>query len=56
MEKQIYAAGIYNVLYLKGGLEGYKAFERQQVSISQRKSETGTGKTVKPYKNCTTCP
>lgn len=55
IEKYIQNAGIYNVLYLKGGLEGYKTFEQQQLSVFQDK-KVGAGKTVKSYKDCRSCP
>jgi 3-mercaptopyruvate sulfurtransferase SseA len=55
IERHVQAAGIANVLYLEGGLEGYKAFEQQQISMQQEK-KVRTGKTVKTNKNCTACP
>jgi rhodanese-related sulfurtransferase len=55
IEKHIQGAGIQNVLYLKGGLEGYKIFEQQQISVLQEK-KVGTGKTVKTHKDCRSCP
>ena len=56
IERQIQIAGIQNVLYLKGGLEGYKTFEQQQISMAQAKSEGGTKKSTKTNKNCPSCP
>jgi len=56
MEKQIQGAGISNVLYLKGGLEGYRTFEREQINIRQAKDEVKAEKTVKTHKRCATCP
>ncbi len=43
IERHIQAAGIQNVLYLKGGLEGYKTFEQQQIHrLVQGKQDPGT--------------
>lgn len=56
IERQIQIAGIQDVLYLKGGLEGYKAFEKQQNSMVQAKSDGGTKKSTKTNKNCKSCP
>jgi rhodanese-related sulfurtransferase len=56
IERQIQIAGIQNVLYLKGGLEGYKTFEQQQMSMARAKSEGGRKKSTKTNKNCATCP
>jgi rhodanese-related sulfurtransferase len=56
IERHIHYAGIHNVLYLKGGLEGYKTFEQQQISIREGKKHAEARKTVKTYRNCTTCP
>ena len=56
MEKQIEGAGIINVLYLKGGFEGYRSFERQQFSIAQEKTDASTRKPVRTYRNCAGCP
>jgi len=56
MEKQIQGTGISNVLYLKGGLEGYRTFEREQINIRQAKDEVKAEKTVKTHKRCATCP
>lgn len=55
IDRPIQDAGIKNVLYLKGGFEGYKTFEQQQMSW-QGKDDVRRRKTVKTYKNCTGCP
>ncbi len=52
IERQIQIAGIQNVLYLKGGLEGYKTFEQQQISMRQEKKV----RTGKSNRDCPTCP
>jgi len=55
IERHIQAAGIPNVLYLEGGLEGYKTFEQQQTSMWHEKKGR-TGKTLKTNRNCPNCP
>ena len=52
IERQLQIAGVQNVLYLKGGLEGYKTFEKQQISMRQEKKV----RTGKSKRDCTTCP
>jgi rhodanese-related sulfurtransferase len=52
IERQIQIAGMQNVLYLKGGLEAYKTFEKQQISMGQEKKV----RTGKSNRGCTTCP
>lgn len=56
IERHIQYSGIQNVLYLKGGLEGYKTFEQQQISIREGKKHAGARGTVNTYRNCATCP
>lgn len=51
IEKLTQKAGINRVFYLKGGLEGYRTFLQQQVSIWK-----GKGNTRKTIKKCTSCP
>jgi rhodanese-related sulfurtransferase len=51
IEKLIQKASINSVLYLKGGIEGYRTFLQQQVSIWK-----GKGNTRKTVKKCTSCP
>lgn len=55
IERHVRTAGIPNVLYLEGGLEGYKTFEQQQISMWQEK-KVRTGRTVETNKNCIACP
>ncbi len=52
IEKHLQIAGMQNVLYLKGGLEGYQTFEKQQISMGQEKKV----RTGKSNRDCTTCP
>ena len=52
IEKHIQDAGIRNVLYLKGGFEGYKTFEQQQISMRQEKKV----RIGKSNRDCPTCP
>jgi len=52
IERQLQIAGMQNVLYLKGGLEGYKTFEKQQISMRQEKKV----RIGKSNRDCTTCP
>ncbi len=52
IEKHLQIAGMQNVLYLKGGLEGYRTFEKQQISMrGEKKVRVG-----KSNRDCTTCP
>jgi rhodanese-related sulfurtransferase len=56
IERHIQAAGISNILYLEGGLEGYKAFEQRQIRLWQRKDNLGATTNGRPDKNCRSCP
>ncbi len=55
IEKHLQVEGIVNVLYLEGGLKGYKNFKQQQVGMQQKKS-SGRRRSVRTSKNCTSCP
>lgn len=55
IEKLIQQNGISHVFYLKGGLEGYKAFEQLQVKVQQDRDETKTRKSTRTIKKCATC-
>ena len=52
IERQLQIAAVQNVLYLKGGLEGYRVFEKQQISMRQEKKV----RIGKSNRDCTTCP
>ncbi len=52
IEKRLQVEGIVNVLYLEGGLEGYKNFKQQQAGMQQEH----TRRSVKTSKSCTGCP
>ena len=56
IERHVQAAGITNVLYLEGGIEGSKAFEQRQSRTGQGRNSLGTVKDGKPFKNCKSCP
>jgi rhodanese-related sulfurtransferase len=56
IEKRVQQAGVTNVLYLKGGFEGYKVFEQQQGSSRQGENDAGKRKTVRVNKGCKSCP
>ena len=54
IQRLVRKAQINNVLYLSGGLEGYKRFLQQQVCVRQKKD--GTRRTVKTVEKCASCP
>ena len=56
MEKRVQEAGVTNLLYLKGGFEGYKVFEQQQGSSRRGENDAGKRKTMRVNKSCKTCP
>ena len=56
IEKRVQEAGVTNVLYLKGGFEGYRVFEQQQGSSRQGENDAGKRKTVRVNKGCKSCP
>lgn len=56
IERPIQQAGLTNVLYLKGGFQEYRVFERQQSSSSRGEDGAGKRKIIRASKRCKSCP